>query len=183
MILICTFSQYVVTHHITLHYMLLIRCFYPKRLTYSKLWAIPTGASWGEASCPGTQRHADCSGVWTCDPLILTPAHNPLHHTPIEGHFKNHVTYIFQVRLLPIDRCWRASSSSSSASLGTSLGGRIPFFLRISFHSVSSFGSCRKKLSNYDCYSYSGFPLAWIGYVCKMISKLKSASFQESKEN
>lgn len=46
------------------------------------------------------------------------------------------------VSLLPTDCCWRASSSSSS-SFGVSLGGRIPFFLRISFHSVSSFGSCR----------------------------------------
>ena len=49
--------------HITLHYMLLVRRFYPKRLTYSILWAIPTGAIWGEVCCPGTQRHADCSGV------------------------------------------------------------------------------------------------------------------------
>ena len=46
----------------TLHYMLLVT-FYPKRLTYSILWAIPTGAIWGEVSCPGTQRHADCTGV------------------------------------------------------------------------------------------------------------------------
>ena len=34
--------------------MLLVRRFYPKRLTYSILWAIPTGAIWGEVSCPGT---------------------------------------------------------------------------------------------------------------------------------
>lgn len=43
--------------------------------------------------------------------------------------------------ILPTDCCWRASSSSS-LSLGSSLGGRMPFFLRISFHSVSSLGSC-----------------------------------------
>ena len=30
--------------------MLLVRRFYPKRLTYSILWAIPTGAIWGEVS-------------------------------------------------------------------------------------------------------------------------------------
>ena len=59
-----------------LHYMLLVRCFYPKRLTYSILWGFHTGAILGEVSCPGTQRHADCSGVWTW-------THNPLHHTPI----------------------------------------------------------------------------------------------------
>lgn len=34
---------------------------------------------------------------------------------------------------------WSCSSSSSSA--GASLGGRMPFFLRMSFHSVSAFGS------------------------------------------
>ena len=38
---------------ITLHYILLVRCFYPKRLTYSILWTIPTGASWGEVSGQG----------------------------------------------------------------------------------------------------------------------------------
>ena len=65
-----------------LYYMLLVRRFYPKRLTYSILWTIPTGAIWGEVSCPGTQRHADCSGVWTCDPLIPTPRLYPLRHTP-----------------------------------------------------------------------------------------------------
>ena len=61
---------------------LLVRRFYPKRLTYSILGTIPTGAIWDEVSCPGTQRHADCSAVWTCDPLIWTPTHNPLRHTP-----------------------------------------------------------------------------------------------------
>ena len=29
---------------------------------------IPTRAIWGEVSCPGTQWHADCSGVWTWPP-------------------------------------------------------------------------------------------------------------------
>ena len=61
-----------------LHYMSLVRRFYPKRLTYSVLWEIPTGAIWGDT----TTQHADYSGVWTCDPLIRTPTHNPLHHTP-----------------------------------------------------------------------------------------------------
>ena len=37
--------------------------FYPEQLTYSILWTITTGAIWGEVSCPGTHRHADCSGV------------------------------------------------------------------------------------------------------------------------
>ena len=54
--------------------MLLVRRFYPNRFTYSILWTIPTGAMWGEVSS-GTQRHADCSGVWTCAPLIPTPTH------------------------------------------------------------------------------------------------------------
>ena len=71
-------ARYVNTFFV-LHYMSLVRRFYPKRLTYSILWAIPTGAIWGEVSCPGTHRHADCSGVWTCDPLIPTPTLNPLH--------------------------------------------------------------------------------------------------------
>ena len=62
--------------------MLLVRRLYPKRLTYSILWAIPTGAIWGEVSCPGTQLHADCSGVWTCAPLIPTPRLYPLRQTP-----------------------------------------------------------------------------------------------------
>ena len=60
----------------------LVRCFYPKRLTFSILWTIPTGAIWGEVSCPGTQLHADCSGVWTCAPLIRTPTLYPLRHAP-----------------------------------------------------------------------------------------------------
>jgi len=34
----------------TLHYISLVRRFYPKRLTYSILCAIPTGAIWGEVS-------------------------------------------------------------------------------------------------------------------------------------
>lgn len=55
---------------------------------------------------------------------------------------------IQQDLLSPTDCCCRASSSSSSSSLGTSLGGRIPFFLRISFHSVSSFGSYGKYVTN-----------------------------------
>jgi len=58
-----------------LHYMLLVKRFYPMRLTYSILWAIPTGAIWGEVSCPGTQRHADCSGTRTCYPLSRRSAH------------------------------------------------------------------------------------------------------------
>ena len=33
-----------------LNYMSLVRRFDPKRLTYSILWAIPTGAIWGEVS-------------------------------------------------------------------------------------------------------------------------------------
>ena len=41
--------------------MLLVRHFYPKRFTYSILWVIPTGAIWGEVSCPGTQRHVSLS--------------------------------------------------------------------------------------------------------------------------
>ena len=40
-----------------LGYMSFVRRFYPK------LWTIPTGAVWGEVSCPGTQLHADCSGT------------------------------------------------------------------------------------------------------------------------
>ena len=75
-------SNYGILGILTLHYMSLVRRFYPKRLTYSILWTIPTGAIWGEVSCPGTQRHADCSGVWTCDHLIRKPTHKPLHHTP-----------------------------------------------------------------------------------------------------
>ena len=55
-----------------------VRRFYPKRLTYSILWAILTGAIWGEVSCPGTQRHADCRGVWTCAPP--DPNTNALTH-------------------------------------------------------------------------------------------------------
>ena len=35
---------------VLLHYMSLVRRFYPKRLTYSILWTIPTGAIWGEVS-------------------------------------------------------------------------------------------------------------------------------------
>ena len=30
---------------------------------HAVLWAIPTGAVWGEVTCPGTQQHADCSGT------------------------------------------------------------------------------------------------------------------------
>ena len=48
------FGHNCVKYHI--YYMSLVRRFYPKRHTYSILWAIPTGAIWGEVSCPGTQR-------------------------------------------------------------------------------------------------------------------------------
>ena len=64
-------------HYITCH---LLDAFIQSDL--HTLWTIPTGAIWGEVSCPGTQRHAGCSGVWTCDHLIWTPTHNPLRHTP-----------------------------------------------------------------------------------------------------
>ena len=57
------FTTFQSTIYLTLYDMLLVRCFYPKRLTYSILRTTPTGAIWGEVSCPGTQRHADCSGV------------------------------------------------------------------------------------------------------------------------
>lgn len=45
---------------------------------------------------------------------------------------------------VPIDCCLRICSSSSS-SFGSSLGGRMPFLLRMSFHSVSAFGSLMKR--------------------------------------
>ena len=69
--------------NITLHYMSLVRRFYPKRLTYSILWAI-----WGEVSCPGTQRHADCSGVWTWPPDPNTNAQPTTHCTTRPPCFK-----------------------------------------------------------------------------------------------
>ena len=90
-------------HFFFLHYMLLVRRFYPKWLTYSILWTISTGAIWGEVSCPGTQRHADCSVVWTCDPLIRTPTHNPLRHTPPMSCFS-------LVKQTMVDVCKSASS-------------------------------------------------------------------------
>jgi len=66
---------------ITLHHMSHVRRFYPRRLTDSILWAIPTGANWGEVS----QGHNDmltAVGFEPVTPLIPTPTHNPLHHTP-----------------------------------------------------------------------------------------------------
>ena len=59
----------------TLHNMLLVRRFHPKRLTYSILWAITrSNLGWSV-----TQRQVEFEPVL---PLIPTPTHNPLHHTP-----------------------------------------------------------------------------------------------------
>jgi len=47
-ILNCIFV--LLSYSITLHDLLLVRRFYSKRLTYSILWTIPTGAIWVEVS-------------------------------------------------------------------------------------------------------------------------------------
>ena len=62
---------------ITLHYMSLVRRFYPKRLTYSILWKIPTGAIWGEVS----QGHNDMLTAVGFEPDPNTNAQPTAPHT------------------------------------------------------------------------------------------------------
>ena len=64
-----------------LHYMSLVRHFYPKRLTYSFLWAIPTGPIWGEVS----QGHNDMLTAVGFEPVTPWSEHqrtNPLRNSP-----------------------------------------------------------------------------------------------------
>ena len=58
------------------YYMLLIRRFYPKRLTYSILWAIPTGAIWGEVS----QGHNDMLTAVGFEPVLPWSQHQRTLH-------------------------------------------------------------------------------------------------------
>ena len=122
--------------------MLLVRRFYPKRLTYSILWAIPTGAIWGEVYCPGTQQHADCSGVWTCDPLIPTPRLYPLRHTPPGPDHTQGCSAalcsissspVFLLSFIILPAIFSSSLSTSSTSENLSLS--IPFFYILYFTS------------------------------------------------
>lgn len=64
---------------------------------------------------------------------------------------------------VPIDCCLRICCSSSSSSLGSSLGGRMPFLLRMSFHSVSAFGSWikRKKRTHVTISENSAWVCFW----------------------
>lgn len=78
--------------------------------------------------------------------------------------------------ILPTDCCWRANSSSSS-SLGSSLGGRMPFFLRISFHSVSAFGSWAENKAQIQVVSFR-FILALACDAFWLFSKLNSVSLK-----
>ena len=52
-----------IVHDQILHY---VRRFYPKRLTYSILWAIPTGAIWSEVS----QGHNDILTAVGFEPVL-----------------------------------------------------------------------------------------------------------------
>jgi len=57
-----------------------VRRFYPKRLTYSILWTIPTGATWGEVS----QGHNDMLTAVGFEPVLPLSEHqgsNPLRHS------------------------------------------------------------------------------------------------------
>ena len=61
--------------------MLLVRRLYPKRLTYSILRTIPTGALWGEVS----QGHNDMLTAVGFEPVLPWSQHQrhiPLRHTP-----------------------------------------------------------------------------------------------------
>ena len=69
------FNLPFVVNIIILHYMSLL-----SKATYI-LWVIPTGAIWGEVSCPRTQRLADCSGTQTSHLLIRSSAHYPLSYS------------------------------------------------------------------------------------------------------
>lgn len=85
------------------------------------------------------------------------------------GIHRQHLGKTFSQRetrqsVLPIDCCLRTCSSSSS-SLGSSLGGRMPFLLRMSFHSVSAFGSLGKKNRNHGTISVSSVILFSV-FVC-----------------
>ena len=72
-----------------LHYMLLVRRFYPKRLTYSILWAIPTGAIWGEVS----QGHTDMlTAVGFEPPDLNTKAQPTAPHASSQMKGKSHFT-------------------------------------------------------------------------------------------
>ena len=63
----------------TLHDMSLVRRFDPKRLTYSILWTIPTGAIWGEVS----QGHNDMLTAVGFEPV---PNTNALPTAPHKGY-------------------------------------------------------------------------------------------------
>ena len=106
--------------------MSLVRRFYPKRLTYSVLWTIPRGAIWGEVACPGTQRHAGCSGVWTCDPLIPTPTHNPLRHTPL-----NHCEIPHAAFVMSSVWCWKTLNSHINMHIYCRSLLKITYFMTI----------------------------------------------------
>ena len=81
-----------------LHYMLLVRHFYPKRLTYSILWTIPTGAIWGEVS----QGHNDTLTAVGFEPWSQHQHSSPLRHTPpsfgkqtrLVCRYRNHTIHI-----------------------------------------------------------------------------------------
>ena len=51
--------------------MLLVRRFYPKRLTYSILWAIPTGAIWVKCLAQGHNDMLTAVGLKLAIPLLL----------------------------------------------------------------------------------------------------------------
>ena len=65
--------------------MLLVRRFYPKPLTYSILWAIPTGALWGEVS----QGHNDMLTAVGFEPVTPDPNTNVQPTAPHASVFKN----------------------------------------------------------------------------------------------
>lgn len=77
--------------------------------------------------------------------------------------------------VLPIDCCLRTCSSSSS-SLGSSLGGRMPFLLRMSFHSVSAFGSLGKKTRNHGTFVCLWLSCAVLGFFSVDLSSSKGSS-------
>jgi len=62
--------------------MLLVTRFYPKLLTYSILWTIPTGALWGEVS----QGHNDMLTAEGIEPEPNTYAQTTVPHASYRQH-------------------------------------------------------------------------------------------------
>ena len=69
--------------------MSLVRRFYPKRLTYSILWTIPTGAIWGEVS----QGHNDMLTAVGFEPVLRNT--NALSTAPHASTLKYNVEVPF----------------------------------------------------------------------------------------